>query len=181
MATFEVTVPDTVMLGRNGAIGSLQVDWSRVPQHVRDHIATVYFPQYLTDAANAGGRDKGPADRLARAQKKLENMYAGQVRTRGEAAEPIDPVEGEAYRMAKAALVTFAKTTPEWKTIPKADRKKDSAVLRVLDMRAVARGEPERGEWNHYIDHYLATKPEVRKEAERLVKMRAKAGDGIGL
>jgi hypothetical protein len=80
MTTIQVTVPDTVMLGRNGAIGSLQVDWSRVPQGVLDHIAAVYFPQYLTDAANAGGRDKGPADRLARAQKKLDAMYAGTIR-----------------------------------------------------------------------------------------------------
>src|SRR5437763_1602771 len=91
MATFQVTIPDTVLVGRNGAIGSLQVDWSRVPQHVRDHIASVYFPQYLTDAANAGGRDKAPADRLARAEKKLAAMYAGPVRARGEAAEAAAP------------------------------------------------------------------------------------------
>jgi hypothetical protein len=113
MATIEVTVPETIMLGRNGSIGSLKVDWSHVPQNVLDHIASVYFPQYLTDAANAGGRDESAAERLARAEKKLETMYAGQVRTRGAAAEPTDPVDLEAFRMAKAALVAFAKTKPE--------------------------------------------------------------------
>ena len=53
MATFTVTVPDTVLLGRGGSIGTLAVDWSHVPQQVKDHVASVYFPQYLTDAANA--------------------------------------------------------------------------------------------------------------------------------
>src|ERR1043166_9449219 len=76
MATIEVTVPETIMLGRNGSIGSLKVDWSHVPQNVLDHIASVYFPQYLTDAANAGGRDESPAERLAPAGKKLGTMLA---------------------------------------------------------------------------------------------------------
>jgi len=44
MAQFTVTVPDTIMLGRNGSIGTLQVDWSHIPQQVKDHIASVYFP-----------------------------------------------------------------------------------------------------------------------------------------
>jgi hypothetical protein len=34
-------------------------------------------------------------------------------------------------------------------------------------MRAQARGEPERGEWDHYVEHYLAANPDVRKAAER--------------
>jgi hypothetical protein len=174
--TIQVTVPDKITLGRNGAIGTLEVDWSKIPQPVLDHIASVYFPQYLTDAANAGGRDESPAERLARAQKKLEAMKAGQVRTRGAAAEPTDPVDLEAFRTAKAALVAFAKTVPEWSSIPKGERKSPSAALRVLDIRAAARGEPEHGDWQHYVEHYLAANPDVRKAAERTVRERAKTG-----
>ena len=174
--TIQVEIPDTIMLGRNGAIGTLQVDWKRVPQPVLDHIASVYFPQYLTDAANAGGRDESAAERLARAQKKLEAMYAGQVRSRVGAAEPTDPVDLEAFRMAKVALVAFAKTKPEWNSIPKGERKSPNAALRVLDMRAAARGEPEHGDWQHYVEHYLAANPDVRKAAERNIRERAKAG-----
>ena len=179
MATFQVTVSDTVVLGRNGAIGSLQVEWERVPQPVLDHIATVYFPQYLTDAANAGGRDKGPADRLERAQKKLENMYAGKVRTRGEAAEPADPVEQEAYQIAKAALVKKAKSSPVWPSVPKDIRKKDAGVVHALNLIGAERGEPERNlvEW---VEAALESKPEIRKSAERIVRERAKSG-GIDL
>ena len=177
MATLTVNVPDTLVLGRNGVIGQLKVDWSRVPQPVLDHIASVYFPQYLTDAANAGGKDERPAERLARAEKKLQRLYAGEVRKRGEAAgEPANPAEAEAYRMAKAALIAFAKATPQWNTIPKGDRKKDSAALRVLDMRAVERGEPERNDWQPYIDQYLGDNPDVRKEAERIVRAKSKTG-----
>src|SRR5438270_5518155 len=170
MATFTVTVPDTVVLGRNGTIGSLQVDWSKVPQHVLDHIAAVYIPQYISDAANAGGRDESATERVARAQKKLEAIYAGKVRVRGAATEPTDPVDLEAFRMAKAALVAFAKTVPEWSAIPKGERKSPTAALRVLDMRAAARGEPERDDWDHYVQHYLAANPDVRKAAERIVR-----------
>lgn len=179
MATFSVTVPDTVVLGRNGAIGSLQVEWKRVPQHVLDRIASVYFPQALTDAANAGGRDEGPADRLARAQKKLENMYAGQVRTRGDAAEPVDPVDQEAYQIAKTALVKKAKGSPAWASVPKDMRKKDAGVVHALNLIAAENGEPERtlAEW---IEAALESKPEIRKSAERIVRERAKSG-GITL
>jgi hypothetical protein len=177
-ATIEVTLtlPTKITLGRNASIGTLDVDWSKVPQPVLDHIASVYFPQYLTDTANAGGRDEPPAERLVRAQKKLETMYAGQVRTRVGAAEPIDPADLEAFRMAKAALVAFAKTKPEWSTIPKAERKNPNSALRVLDVRAAARGEPERGDWQHYVQHYLAANPDVRKAADRIIKERGKAG-----
>jgi hypothetical protein len=179
MATLQVTVPDTVMLGRNGAIGSLQVEWSRVPQRVLDHIAGVYFPQYLTDAANAGGRDKTAADRLARAQKKLENMYEGKVRARGEAAEPADPVEQEAYQIAKAALIKKAKGSPVWSSVPKDIRKKDDGIVHALNLIGAENGEPERtlAEW---IEDALERKPEIRKSAERIVRERAKS-DGINL
>jgi hypothetical protein len=78
--------------------------------------------------------------------------------------------------MGKAALVAFAKTKPEWNSIPKGERKSPNAALRVLDMRAAARGEPEHGDWQHYVEHYLAANPDVRKAAERVVKERAKTG-----
>ena len=179
MATFTVTVPDTVVLGRDGAIGSLQVDWSKVPQHVLDHIAAVYIPQYISDAANAGGRDESATERVARAQKKLEAIYAGKVRVRGEATEPADPVENEAYQIAKAALVKKAKASPVWSSVPKDMRKKDAGVVHALNLIGAESGEPERtlAQW---IEDALERKPEIRKLAERIVRERAKR-DGIAL
>jgi hypothetical protein len=175
MATTQVTVPDRLALGRNGVIGTLDVDWSRVPQQVLDHIASVYLPQYLTDSANAGGRDEPPAERLGRVQKKLEAMYAGQVRVRGEAAaKAADPVEKEAYEMAKAALVKTAKTSAAWKSVPKALRKGDAGIVHALNAIAAEKGDPERGSIADWIAHTLELNPEIRKAAERIVREQAK-------
>jgi hypothetical protein len=173
--TIQVTIPDSIVLGRNGSIGSLQVDWKRMPQHVLDHVASIYLPQYLTDAANAGGRDKKPEDRLAAAKAKLEKMYQGAIRARGDAAEPVDPVEQEAYQIAKAALVKKAKSSPVWSSVPKDMRKKDAGVVHALNQ--ITGEERTLVEW---IGDALERKPEIRKSAERIVRERAKS-DGIDL
>jgi hypothetical protein len=167
MTTITVTVPDKLTLGRDGAIGTLDIDWSRVPQSVLDHIASVYFPQYLTDAANAGGKDKSAAERLAQAKKKLDKMYEGKVRAR-EAVEA-DPVALEAQSLAKAALVKMAKASKEWANVPKALRKRDEGVTHGLN--AIHNEERTLGEW---IAHTLERNPELMKSAERIVRERAK-------
>jgi hypothetical protein len=77
MATFTVTVPDTIAIGRNAEHGTLAIEWDKIPQLVKDHIATVYFPQYITDAANSKGADSPSSERMALAQKKLDAMLAG--------------------------------------------------------------------------------------------------------
>src|SRR5207237_6709943 len=108
-----------------------------------------------------------------------ENMYAGAIRTRGEAAEPADPVENEAYQIAKAALVKKAKSSPVWSSVPKDIRKKDAGVVHALKLIGAESGEPERtlAQW---IEDALERKPEIRKLAERIVRERAKR-DGIAL
>jgi hypothetical protein len=172
MATFQVTVPNTLRLGRNGVIGEMPVDWSKVSQTVLDHIASVYFPQYITDAANAGGKDESPASRMARAQKKLDAMYAGQIRTRGEGAEPIDPVEREAFRLAKAELLSRAKSTPEWKNIDKSI-KGDDRLQECLDIRA-DKAKRELADWQDVINTMLEKDPDFTKRAKAIVAQRSK-------
>jgi hypothetical protein len=153
--------PDTLSLGRNGSIGSLSVDWSRVPQEVLGHIASVYFPQYITDAANAGGKNETAADRLARAQKKLDTMYAGNVRTRVASAEPIDPIDAEAHRMAKAALTKKAKQSPAWSVVPKKLRKSDAGIVHALN-GMTAEGDPTRDTIADWVAYTLERNPDNR-------------------
>jgi hypothetical protein len=172
MATVQITVPDKLVLGRNGAIGSLDVDWSRVPQAVLDHIASVYFPQYLTDAANAGGKDKTPAERLAQAKKKLDKMYEGKVRAR-EAVEA-DPVELEAQRVAKAALTKTAKQSLAWKAVPKNLRKGDAGIVHALNALAAEKGDPARDGIAEWVKYTLERNPDIRKSAERIVREQAR-------
>lgn len=175
MTTIQVQVPDRLTLGRNGAIGTLDIDWSRVPQPVLDHIASVYFPQFLTDAANAGGKDESPAERLARAQKKLETMYAGQVRVRGDAAKAADPVEQEAYQITKAALTKTAKQAEAWKAVPKNLRKGDAGIVFALNALAKEKGDPERATMAEWVAHTLERNPAIRESAARVVREQAKA------
>lgn len=177
MATFTVTVPDTIAIGRNGAHGTLDIAWSAVPQPVLDHIATVYFPQYLTDAANSGGKDSTPEERLALANKKLAAMYAGEIRTRGDAKEPLDPVEAQAYRDALELVRKQLLAAPEAKSIPKGTKDRAQWVLHARDNAA---GREAR-EVHDIVVAMLEANPEFRKEAARKVKKQAELAAAINI
>jgi hypothetical protein len=166
MATFTVTVPDKIAIGRDAAHGTLDVNWDKVAQHVKDHIAGTYFPQYITDRANSGGKDSDSAERLALAKKKLEAMYAGLVRARG-TAEPVDPIEAEAYRLAKANLIVpRLMATPEWKKCPAGTKDKAQWVLDARD--AAAEREPR--EVIDLVKEAVEANPIYREEARKTVK-----------
>jgi hypothetical protein len=77
MATFTVTVPDTIAIGRNAEHGTLAIEWDKIPQLVKDHIAAVYFPQYITDAANSKGKDSPSSERMALAAKETRCDVGG--------------------------------------------------------------------------------------------------------
>lgn len=175
MTQVTVELPDRMVLGRNGQIGTLTVDWSRVPTHVVQHIANVYFPQYLTDAANAGGRDETNAQRMDRAVKKLEAMYAGEIRVRGASSEPVDPVERLAWRIAKSQLETTAKKLPQWNAT-KAE-KGDARILATLNMWRAANGKSEMDELGDFVQAVLDNPkrgPDIIKEAQRQLRENAK-------
>lgn len=177
MATFQVTVPDTIAIGRNAEHGTLDIVWAEVPQTVLDHIAAVYFPQYLTDAANSGGKDSTSADRYALARKKLDAMYAGEIRTRGESKEPVDPVEAQAYRDALEVVRAMLLKTPQAKQIPKGTKDRAQWVLDALD--AAAKREPR--EVHDVVMATLEANPDIRKEAARKVKKAAELAATINL
>lgn len=173
-----ITIPDrqTLSLGRNGAIGTLDVEWSRIPQHILDHIWAVYSVQHFTDAANSGGKDATMADRLALAQKKLEQDYKGELRARGEASEPVDPVENEAWKMAKAAMIEHYKALNAWDA-PKGTKDRFAYVIA---KRRAERGLPELPAdegVKDAIEKYLAapSNAHIRKAAARMVKERQEA------
>jgi hypothetical protein len=177
MATFTVTVPDTIAIGRNAEHGTLEVRWDQVPQLVKDHIATVYFPQYITDAANSKGADSPSAERMALAQKKLDAMLAGEIRTRGESKEPIDQIEAQAYRDALESVRKTLLAHPQAKQIPKGTKDRAQWVLDALD--AAAKREPR--EVHDIVLVTLEANPDIRKEAARKVKKAADLAATINL
>jgi hypothetical protein len=177
MATFTVTVPDTIAIGRNAEHGTLKVQWGNVPQSVLDHIAAVYFPQYITDAANSKGTDSPSTERMALAQKKLDAMYAGMIRTRGESREPVDPTEAQAYRDALEVVRAQLLKMPQAKQIPKGTKDRAQWVLDALD--ASTQREPR--EVHDVVMATLEANPDIRKEAARKVKKAAELAATINL
>jgi hypothetical protein len=177
MATFTVTVPDTIAIGRNAEHGTLEVAWDQVPQPVLDHIAATYFPQYITDAANSKGADSPSDERMALAQKKLDAMLAGMIRARGESKEPIDLIEAQAYRDALESVRKTLLAHPEAKKIPKGTKDRAQWVLDALD--AAAKREPR--EVHDIVMATLEANPDIRKEAARKVKKAAELAATINI
>lgn len=174
--TFNVTVPGTVAIGRNGSHGTIEVDWNNVPQSVKDHIAAVYFPQYITDAANSKGTNSPADERVALAQKKLNAMYAGEIRTRTASGEPTDPVENLAYSKAKKALVKMMSQVPEAKLVDK-ELKGDDRLLWIINERRAAR-EGEGSVFESIVEAVtwvLDNNEEFRKAAKKELADQAKA------
>src|SRR5437868_3674708 len=89
-----------VPLGRNGKFGSMTVEVERFNAAVHDHVYMYGLRQILNDAMADKTDDDGNAlsDEaiVAKAQKRLDTLYSGELRTRRESAEPADPVEREA-------------------------------------------------------------------------------------
>lgn len=105
----------------------------------------------------------------------LGQLYAGEWRARGEAAEPTDPVEAKCYREAKKAVLGLLKDTPQWSD--KAvfgDNKGDDKMIVVLNARRTMRHEaPSDDVLIETINAWLNRNPDVRKEAIRQVKAEA--------
>lgn len=105
----------------------------------------------------------------------LDQLYAGEWRARGEAAEPTDPVEAKCYREAKKAIMALLKDTPQWSDkAVYGDNKGDDKMVIVLNYRRTRRHEaPSDDVLQETIDAWLDRNPDVRKEAIRQVKAEA--------
>jgi hypothetical protein len=160
----------TVPLGRNAKYGTMEVDTSKFADHVHDHVYDYGLRQILNDAIADKTDDHGAplsdGDLYAKAQKRLDTLYSGELRVRRESAEPIDPVDAEVWRMAKKAITTAMKGAPEYaKTKGEKDR-----VLATI----VARGRAAT--WEEAIAIHEAANPKLRPAATRIVKERAATG-----
>lgn len=178
MTKITVEVPATVQVGRGGIHGQLTVDWSKVPQHMLDHIASVHFPQWFSDSFNAGGAAATSEERMAAAQKKLDQLYAGELRTRSASSEPIDPVGREAFGEARKAIAKMLQAGGYWKDIP---QKTSNRLQYVLNKAQRALGDEETSDVE-YIEWFLADTDvgkAIVKEAVKTVARRNKMADSL--
>src|SRR6266567_5478518 len=94
----------TIPLGRAGKYGSLVVDTVKFTDAIRDHVWAYGLRQILNDAiADKTDDDDRPLsaeELVAKAQKRLDTLYSGEIRTRA-AAEPADPTAAQLVRIVR--------------------------------------------------------------------------------
>lgn len=170
------TLPDTITipLGRNSVYGTMPVDCTKFPPHVVDHIWNYGVRQLLNDAmANKKDEDGAdlPADQIvAKAQKRLDTLYSGELRAKGETAEPVDPVEAEAWKLAKAAMTKVYTEIGAFKDVPKGTKDRFAAVIANRRQMRELEELPADEAVRDAIERYLEANPAVRKQAARNVK-----------
>lgn len=168
----------TVPLGRAAKYGQLAVECDRLPAHVLVYAFEYGVRQVLNDAMAEKKDEDGnelPVDQIvAKAQKRLDNMYAGELRSRRESAEPADPVEAEAWKMAKVEMTALYKKQPQWAQVPKGTKDRFGAVVQ---LRRAMRHLPEMDVDEAVadaIEKFLALphKDYIRKNAKKIVALR---------
>lgn len=166
----------TIPLGRAGKYGSLTVDTAKFTDAIRDHVWAYGLRQILNDAiADKTDDDDKPLaaeELIAKAQKRLDTLYSGEVRTRT-AAEPADPVLAELVRIVRGQLQPLAKATPEFKSAPKAEKDK---ALWTINERARARGDRLFANWTELAEA-KATDAQKREAARRVRDADKAAGE----
>lgn len=174
-------------LGRASKYGSLDVEPERFPANVQTYIYTYGLRQVLNDAMADKTDENGdplPADQIiAKAEKRLANMYAGELRAQREnSSEPADPIEAEAYKLAKQAMTDAYKAIGAW-DVPKGTKDRFAFVI--------ARRRAERGldelpaneAVKDAIEKFLAApaNAHIKKAAERIVEEREKTASTVNL
>lgn len=180
----QITIPDTstVPLGRNALYGTLDVDLAKFPPHIHDYIFTYGLRHALNDAM-ANKKDENGADLphdqiKAKAEKRLAAMYAGELRQRGEGAEPADPIEAEAHKLAKQHLIATFTGTEAWKA---ASGKAGVRLLNVINTNRAAKKAQEFDTLAEALEMFLAhpSNAQFRKTAERNVKEMAQLSKSL--
>jgi hypothetical protein len=158
-----------VPLGRGGKYGSMNVELGKFSESVNDYIYSYGLRQILNDAmADKTDDDGAPLSDeaiVAKAQKRLDTLYSGELRTHRASSEPVDPVEREAYRMAREKIELQFKDLGVW---PAKGRDKFQTAV---DARRVATGNDPMTA-NEYIAAWLDRNAKVREAAKRIVRQR---------
>jgi hypothetical protein len=177
-----IELPDTITvpLGRNGKYGSRDVPVAAFTADIHRYAYEYGLRQIVNDAMADKTDDDGnalsPELIVAKADKRIDALIAGTIRQRGiGTAEPLDPVEAEAWRIVKADLVVMAKPFAEHVK----GMKGDAALLARINVSRVNRRLPEFESLEDAITAYLGGPrgPAILKRAQRNVAERAKAVD----
>lgn len=180
-------VATRITLGRDARYGTMEVEPERFSPEVQRYIYDYGLRQVLNDAMaekfekdkkgefvldNHGNRIMLSDDVIrAKAEKRLDALYAGTIRTRGE--EPTNPIEAEVHAIAKDAINMAYKRAGLYAAVPKGTKNR---MLWLASARAVMRGEKPIEDEADMVARYLARLPDegagIRERAERNVAER---------
>src|SRR6188474_911487 len=172
MASITIDLPDTIVipLGRNSVYGTLAIDVERLPHNALDYIWHYGLRQVINDAMATKTVKDGDeirdmtADEIAdKASAKLEALYEGTLRMRGEAVAA-DAYEAEAIREAKRYIIAFLSKQGEMKNIPKGT---ENRMMFALNRHLRSKGRPETTESVYLNEVFFLTK------AGKAIKARA--------
>jgi len=172
----------TIPLGRGGKYGSLPVNTDAFNEKVQRHIYDYGLRQLLNDAMSDKKDDDGNTlttdNIVAKAEKRLTALLAGDLRVRRESAEPADPVEAELHRLVKLTINSAYTAAKFYVDVPKGTKNR---MLFVANRRRASQGLGELESDADLIDVFLDTSPkaaDLKKQAARNVKERG-AGEDI--
>jgi len=165
----------SVPLGRDAVYGTLSVDTTKFADHIDRFLYEYGIRQVLNDAMSdkkdKDGNTLSVQAIVAKAEKKLDALYAGELR---KSAEPADPFGAECYRIAMADIAANLK--PKATNIPKGTKDR---LLFVVNREAAKAGKPEMDREGLFDWYMSKNRASVEKRAKANMAERDKAGDAI--
>src|SRR5580765_4740014 len=156
----------TIAIGRNGKFGFVETDAERFNEKVMDYIVTAGLAAVLNRVQKEDGDGNAftQDEVLAFAQAKYDQLLAGEIRTRG-VRETVDPIEREAFMLAKAELIVKLGDLGLW------PKKGEDKFQRAVNARRLAlRQEPIDAD--DYIDLWVERNPRLLKQAAKIVEAK---------
>ena len=173
MTTITITLENPIYnLGRNAEYGTISVDLNRLPQNALVYLFDYGLRQVLNDSiATKEDKDGNKLDVAAKARAKLDALYNGSIRTRGEAIAS-DPYEMEAFKEMKRHLIAVLTKASMMTDIPK---KTENRFMFAVNRMRGKNGLPDMTEREYLLDR-LATPVGVKiaDAARKAVDQRRK-------
>lgn len=163
----------TVPLGRQSkgnppVYGTISVDTTRFPPEVQRHIYEYGLRQSLNDAmATKKDKDGERLSRdeiIAKAHKRLANLYAGNLRAVASENESLDPKTMIVHNLLREALLAKWRADGVFGTFPKGTKNR---FLFCANKSRAARGLPECETDAEYLEAVLAANARTRARFER--------------
>lgn len=165
----------SIPLGRDAVYGTLSVDTAKFADHIDRFLYEYGVRQVLNDAMSdkkdKDGNTLSVQAIVAKAEKKLDALYAGELR---KSAEPADPFGAECYRIAMADLAAAMKAKAV--NIPKGTTDR---LMFTINRELAKAGKAEIDRAAAYAGYMAKNGKSVEKRATANLAERDKAATSV--